>query len=64
MPGSDQQPKGLLTFYVDANGTCQIHLGKAWDRINPDNADGQWIYRLQDMITAAAKRFIADHSIR
>ena len=58
MPGPNQRYKGLLAFYVDKEGVCEVTLGQYFDSINPDNSETQWIYPCSHFISSFAKMFL------
>lgn len=58
MPGPSQIPNGLLTLYVQPNGHVEIHLGKVFYAIDPDNSDMQWIYRIRESLQESSIAFL------
>ena len=58
MPGPNQRYKGLLAFYVDKEGVCEVTLGQYFDSINPDNSETQWIHPIRALISSVAKMFL------
>lgn len=58
MPGPNQRYKGLLAFYVDKEGVCEVTLGQYFDSINPDNSETQWIHPIRALISSFAKMFL------
>ena len=63
MPGPNQRYKGLLAFYVDKEGRCEVTLGQYLDTINPDNSEMQWIYPICALISYCAKIFLESKGV-
>ena len=58
MTGPEQRYKGLLAFYVDRNGNCEITLGQYFDVVNPNNSDAQWMWPVRELISGMSKLFL------
>ena len=58
MPGPNQRYKGLLAFYVDQDGSCEVTLGQYFEVVNPDNSETQWIHPIRVFISSFAKMFL------
>lgn len=58
MPGPNQRYKGLLAFYVDPQGRCEVTLGQYFDVIDPNNSETQWIHSIRSLISAMSVLFL------